>query len=50
MRLNPRFLAQGAIVALAYLAIASSLDDTSRLIIVAALVAVSFVIERSARR
>jgi hypothetical protein len=48
MQLNFRFIAYGAIVALVYKTIVSSLDDISRLIIVGALVALFVIIEKRA--
>jgi hypothetical protein len=48
MQLNPRFIAYGAIIALVYMTIVSSLDDISRLIIVCGLVALWVIIEKRA--
>ena len=48
MQLNIRFIAYGAIVALVYMTIVSSLDDLSRLIIICGLVALLVIIEKRA--
>ena len=48
MQLNTRFIAYGAIIALVYMTIVSSLDDISRLIIVGGLVALVVIIEKRA--
>jgi hypothetical protein len=48
MQLNIRFTASGAIIALVYMTIVSSLDDISRLIIVGGLVALVVIIEKRA--
>ena len=50
MQLKPRFIAHGAIVALAFTAVTSSLDDASRLAIVTGLCALAFLVERFAAR
>jgi hypothetical protein len=46
MQHNTRFIAYGAIVALVYMTIVSSLNDISRLIIVCGLVAIVVIIEK----
>ncbi len=48
MQHNTRFIAYGAIVALVYMTIISSLNDISRLIIVCGLVAILVIIEKRA--
>ncbi len=48
MQYNTRFIAYGAIVALVYMTIISSLNDISRLIIVCGLVAILVIIEKRA--
>jgi hypothetical protein len=48
MHHNVRFIVHGAIVALVYMTIVSSLDDISRLAIVCGLIAVSAIVERRA--
>ena len=48
MQLNVRFIAYGAIVAVVYMTIISSLDDTSRLIIVGGLVTIFVIIAKRA--
>jgi hypothetical protein len=45
---NIRFIVHGAVVALVYLTIISSLDDISRLAIVCGLIAITVLIERGA--
>jgi hypothetical protein len=46
MQLNPRFIAYGAIIALVYMTIVSSLNDISRLIIVCCLIALLAIFEK----
>ena len=50
MQHNMRFIAYGAIVALVYMTIVSSLDDIGRLIIVCGLVAIFGIIEKRASK
>ena len=50
MQLNLRLITYGAIVALVYLTIVSSLDDIARLFIVVILVATLVIIEKRAPR
>jgi hypothetical protein len=47
---NSRFIAYGAIIAIMYMTIVSSLDDISRLIIVCSLAALVVIIEKRAPR
>jgi hypothetical protein len=49
MQPNIRFSGYGAIVAIVYMTIISSLDDISRLIIVCSLVALVFISEKRAK-
>lgn len=48
MQLNIRFIIYGAIVAIVYMTIVSSLDDMSRLIIVCSLAALVVIFEKRA--
>jgi hypothetical protein len=50
MQPNIRFIAYGAIVAIVYMTIISSLDDISRLIIVCCLVALVAIFEKRASK
>ena len=50
MQPNIRFIVYGAIIALVYMTIVSSLDDISRLIIVVGLVAIFVIINKRAPR
>jgi hypothetical protein len=48
MHLNVRFIVYGAIIAIVYMTIVSSLDDISRLIIVGSLVTIFAIIAKRA--
>jgi hypothetical protein len=50
MQPNIRFIAYGAVAAIAYMTIVSSLDDISRLIIMCSLVALVAIVERRSPR